>query len=664
MKMRKHLIITLLQIYCFQTICCVELTLVNTVIDKLSSDLQLSRATIITSDTKKLSSISLNVLKRLKNQIPLRIFTKIIASKKMIRRDKKLKKAQKSLAGIPESRVFKILLIDIKLENKTKITTEINKYIRFLRTSSRHHIRPYCLIIFVSKIPNTYVMLFESMWKHKYLYVTIIEIVKQKTIVFYKKPKHKSRTLRTKISKKGNSIVKTKIYVYNPFIKKINHNLNINELFSDKLSNFHRYNIAVGFFKEQWRKKVHVNGHSKVSANLIGSLPEVIFVQYFADHFNASILNLGHYTEAESRIILGYNKIDVFAYFTQLPGALGFCNIITPKHNTWRRTLIMKQFGYNEKLNLWPLFIYLSLIIIVISILTVLRNYLRFDKKIWSIYNIGMMLIGYTTIRLNNKSLKEKITLLVLIIMSVTYISELIQSVVNTTFSNKKYYDLSTFKGITISPYDFETTTETYKYLRRRQSTYNMQIIVQKIKKTQNLDSVLDCIPFMFNSSMNLCLIHEVFAKMFESVYDLHIKNGSTLSILLEILPMNNQLASIRLSKCSPYLETINFLFMRASQFGLINYWENMYMYYTFALENNYLDNVQNILEKKEWKNFIIGYFSGKKNNYAQKKVLSSPKINNSLYLVYSIGIFLSFIILLCELIWKKIIACVKSSFK
>ena len=517
--------------------------------------------------------------------------------------------------------VLRILFVD-----GTKVTksgTQIEQFLKFLRSfGPRAGARSHCLIFFLSRnIITNFREIFKSMWKEKYLYITIIEILQNQSTVNFMTDEP--------------SIV---IHQYNPFnmTYKNERFLKNVEIFPDKLKNLNGYILHAlnyPYYTEEITYSEQIT-MAKTETEIISAIAQTMNFTKYINNNASSRTSFRRYAH-DSPLLQGEGKIDFVINFTPIdkpsPRQAILCCLAFSDLNY----LVVKQYGYYETILSWNSVVLIATFSIVVALFIITSRIFKLDSERWSVLNVLISLSGISR-ALTPKTIVEKVLDLCLMLTSFILSTKVFGHLMSSVIKQKKFHVIKAWKDL--KKYHIPVITD---------PTTLMQVLLQNIdvyKYIISTGKVLDeppelvksCFYHMIKGHVNMCMSSHSFALKFQQ---LHKAQNDEFAISITDTPLKPVFSGMILAGKSPYANRFCTIIHRIHESGLPKYW------YDYSFDN---DSAKQSFFIRGLKRFV---------NNTDNSAYLSADVNDlmiKLLFIFSIGFCVSLLVLVYELMLKK----------
>ena len=517
--------------------------------------------------------------------------------------------------------VLRILFVD-----GTKVTksgTQIEQFLKFLRSfGSRADARSHCLIFFLSRnIITNFREIFKLMWKEKYLYITIIEILQNQSTINF-------------MSTDEPSIV---IHQYNPFnmIYKNERFLKNVEIFPDKLENLNGYILHALSYPYTSKETVYSEeiAMAKTETEIISAIAQTMnFTEYINEASRSSIY--GRYA-FDLPAMQGEGKIDFVKNFTLIykppPRQTILCCLAFSNSNY----LVVKQYGYYETTLSWNSFVLIAMFSIVLALFIITSRIFKLDSKTWSVLNVLISLSGISR-ALTPKTIVEKVLDLCLTLTSFILSTKVFGHIISSVIKQKKFHVIKVWQDLKKYHIPVIIHQKTLiEILNINKDVYRYLISTGKVLK-EPPKLVKSCLYYMIKGHVDVCMSSHSFALKFQQ---LHKAPNDEFAISITDTPLQPAFSGMILASKSPYANRFCTIIHRIHESGLPKYW------YDYSFDN---DSAKQSFFIRGLKRFV--------NNTDNSADLSAD-VNDlmiKLLCIYSIGCCVSLLVLVYELMLEK----------
>lgn len=508
------------------------------VTEYMKNKMRVERVTLFQSKVQKYyCPTAIGIIKELKVDFP----TSVLDAQDVYEESKAIRILMNNMQRpltVPKTNEMVILLIDIH-RNYQLFRSEFTKqYILFFRNSIERIPFPHCLILILSnkRIPNLLRYL-SFMWSEKILRVNVIEVIVTKNIDRRRRRNRDAlRITNYKISSTINQI--------NPFTRKYLRKSNFENVnfFPNFFQNVHKYPLRVTYTNSLYRLNFSNNNIKSANDWDYGSdgAPIVIIIK----KMNFSLIKIPIRSVEGYRYILN-QRADINAW------AVSIVSIYqtTDSYVGNIKGLFIVKNSINYEIHFpWNSFIMMLINVISVLIFAFLKKSMRFINDFWSAYNVTLILLGRGEISFPRGHV-ARIVFLTLIVVSITFTTEMIQQIFDYSFVKKKIDVIQTYDEILNSNKTFYTDNSTMLHFDFVKRIYGDRVIPKNIFQITNATLENDKRELMINTKCNLLHMIDYIATMQANLI------SKTISV--NIVPITLHYDFLR-----PYLTTSQFPFL------------------------------------------------------------------------------------------------------
>lgn len=537
--------------------------------------------------------------------------------------------------------VLKIIFLDATDKNAThELIDTVNLLANFTINSPPSK----CAIILINSDRNNvdFQQFFRFSWENKLLYLTVVE--------YLQKQKSKNRLLSYK------NYSTPIIHQYNPYNNSYKHEFLAAkvDLFSDNLSDLYGFPLNVEILEDSPNVMVdeNYNGDNVLDA-IYGIDVEISRALAkklnFSFNVKAILSNNKHLTRFNTTmmgfIYEGINN-DILDYSLNLAANIGRPSMRGYEDNIQLGTflykvspsILAKQYG-SYKVNMLSHII--SSIVLTITCILVFVSVLKFDKKVWTFYNITKILIGIS-INPEPQKIGERILFLSLTFIYVVFSVNIMENLLSVLFYQKTYIQLETLND-TINAGIVPSMVNQTKQILLNHATSDsesdsvLRILAQNSKTLGSFSCVKNCLISLLNDNVRSVNGCEVINLMGELVEKNFVGNKDIRLITLVEQPIFSGWGSMLHSPKSPYIGRFDSIMRTLFEAGLMDLWIQDYTRDFFTLLREELTSTSS--EDQEDNEDAV-----------DEQAWSTKKIAFQLLIWYLICM----IIFLCEIAWSR----------
>lgn len=528
-----------------------------------------------------------------------------------------------------ERQVLKIILLDSKHIHTTR---KLMIIVKFLKEFARKRRASKCAIILINSNNNVdFQQFFKYSWKHKFLYITIIEVLEQQRYEnhFFSHNNY-SRLIVHQYNPFNNS------YYSEPFSR-------TTELFPDKLSDFYGQILNTGMNDQAFSSAVKHNfsrnnildATSGIDVEIAKTLAKTLNFsinmrviisdkKYFkfpnenVTHFDISSGLKNGTLDFWLTLVRWVGCIRNDVHCSTNLGILLYPNVIS---------LLTKQYG-TYRIHM-PVHVFLGAFItsfITIACIIISISKLKFDMKVWTLPNIMAILIG-NAITSEPQKVSERIFFLCLMCIYILFSVNFIDILMDLYLYQKSYLELTSLDNVIDAGTVIYLTNETKRKLCQQSSS-----ILRRFCQNANPYEYIgqNCVDTLLadkSRSVKGCDIRDVAGMEIQKI----VAGDKERLISLVKEPLLEGWDTMMHATRSPYVEKFDDILRRLFESGLIILWTQ--------------ENVRDYLlsSDKDWRSNSAG------------QNLETHDATPQIIFILTIGYLFSFLILISEIAWSRL---------